>query len=597
MIGRDFTLEQLERLVDDLSQDRLLEVLEEALAARVIEELPHAVGRYQFTHALIRETLADELSSTRRARLHARIAEVLEELYGLQAEAHAAELAHHFAEAEAALGAEKLVRYSQIAGEAALAARAHEEALVHFERALAAKEGQLLDAETAELLFGLGRAQLATAQTNELERAVANMRRAFDYYTESGDVERAVAIAAYPFPPSYALARTWASSMVSKALTMVSPGSQEEGRLQSVNGWFLAVEGEYERADGSFERALEIARRCGDVLLESRTLVSAAHADWLDFRLQGCLEKGLRAAELVDSDDHLSAVTARGWVTRALIALGEAEEAHAHAATTLAVAEKLRHTWWLAIARGNLALLSALEGDWEAVRQVSDAGLAGAPGDPRLLAVRAVMEYEIGDLDQGAAYVGRLRETTLAVSAPGPAGEHAFAAAVLPLVGRVAGVDELAVEAEAAAERVLTSSRLVPVIAALARAGPAFLAVRQNDTVAAEALHTALEPVRGGTVPFLPVSGDRLLGLLAGTMGRLDLAAGHFEDALAFCERAGYRPELAWTACDYADLLERRGDRSDRATALRQQSLAIAKELGMRPLMERVLAHRPILNA
>jgi len=144
---------------------------------------------------------------------------------------------------------------------------------------------------------------------------------------------------------------------------------------------------------------------------------------------------------------------------------------------------------------------------------------------------------------------------------------------------------------------VLTSPRLVPVIAALARAGPAFLAVRQNDAVAAEALHTALEPVRGGTIPFLPVSGDRLLGLLAGTMGRLDAAAEHFEDALAFLERAGYRPELAWTACDYADLLEKLGDRNDPATMLRQQTLAIAKELGMRPLMERVLAHRPILKA
>ena len=56
--------------MEDISEDRLLEVLEEALAARVIEELPRAVGRYQFTHALIQETLAEELSSTRRARLH-----------------------------------------------------------------------------------------------------------------------------------------------------------------------------------------------------------------------------------------------------------------------------------------------------------------------------------------------------------------------------------------------------------------------------------------------------------------------------------------------------------------------------------------------
>ncbi len=40
----------------------MLEVLEGALAARVIEELPNAVGRYQFTHALIQETLSGELS-------------------------------------------------------------------------------------------------------------------------------------------------------------------------------------------------------------------------------------------------------------------------------------------------------------------------------------------------------------------------------------------------------------------------------------------------------------------------------------------------------------------------------------------------------
>ena len=90
-IGREFALDQLARLVDP-SEDRLLELLEEALRAHVIEELP-GVGRYQFTHALIQGTLADELSLTRRARLHARIAEALEELYGAEVEAHAAELA------------------------------------------------------------------------------------------------------------------------------------------------------------------------------------------------------------------------------------------------------------------------------------------------------------------------------------------------------------------------------------------------------------------------------------------------------------------------------------------------------------------------
>ena len=46
--------------------------------------------------------------------------------------------------------------------------------------------------------------------------------------------------------------------------------------------------------------------------------------------------------------------------------------------------------------------------------------------------------------------------------------------------------------------------------------------------------------------------------LLAPTMGNLDDAATHFEDALASCRKAGYRPKLAWSLCDYADIVRER---------------------------------------
>ena len=55
--------------------------------------------------------------------------------------------------------------------------------------------------------------------------------------------------------------------------------------------------------------------------------------------------------------------------------------------------------------------------------------------------------------------------------------------------------------------------------------------------------------------------------------------------ALAFCRKAGYRPELAWTCCDYADTLRERdadGDRA-KASALLDESLAISSELGSVP--------------
>ncbi len=45
---------------------------------------------------------------------------------------------------------------------------------------------------------------------------------------------------------------------------------------------------------------------------------------------------------------------------------------------------------------------------------------------------------------------------------------------------------------------------------------------------------------------------------LAQAKDRNEDASAHFEDALGFCRKAGYRPELAWTCCDYDDLILKR---------------------------------------
>jgi tetratricopeptide (TPR) repeat protein len=601
VLGREFTIEQLSGLIDDVSEDRLLEVLEEALAARVIEEPPHAVGRYQFTHGLIRETLVDELSSTRRARLHARIAQGLEELYGEGAGVHAAELAHHFAEAEAVLGPERVVRYSLLAGDAALAAHAHEEAATHFERGLATKDGQPVDAEMAALLFGLGRAQLGTLETRELQRSVESMRRAFEYYAGAGDLASAVSVGSFPLPPSFGLAETGLTEMLGRALGMVEPGSHDEGRLLCTYGWYTCVADEDQEAGRkAFERAIELAQRYGDTALETRTLVNAAHIDWLNTDYGGCLEKGLKAIELAEGvEDPLSGMGARGWVTRTFVVRGDSTQARTHADATLAFAEKLRQGWLLSTARGNLALLAILDGDWEAAREMLGLGLTGEPRDPRQLGLRAVLESELGELARGREVVDRLVESAREVPPPGPTAEHAFVAAYVPLVGRIAGSDHGFAAAVDAAERVLALPRVIPVVEVLVRTGLGLIAVQRGDADAARLQYGALQSQRGMAIPFLPLTADRLLGLLAATAGQLDAARDHLERALAFCRATGYRPELAWSASDSADLLDLRSapDDAARAVALREEALAISRELGMRPLMERILARRQILKA
>ena len=67
---REFDFRLLSNLGGEGPEDEVLEAIEEALAARIIEEPPGTTGRYQFSHALIQETLAQELSTTRRSVPH-----------------------------------------------------------------------------------------------------------------------------------------------------------------------------------------------------------------------------------------------------------------------------------------------------------------------------------------------------------------------------------------------------------------------------------------------------------------------------------------------------------------------------------------------
>jgi DNA-binding CsgD family transcriptional regulator len=597
VVGREFSIGLLERLGQQ-PEAALLEVLEEALVARIIEELPHPVGHYQFTHALIQQTLAAELSTTRKVRLHARIAEALEELYGAAAEAHAAELAHHFAEASPITGPEKLVRYSLLAGERALAAYAWEEALGHFHRGLAAREvpptGTVPapDAETAALLFGLGRSQLATLERAQSEGAVANLQRAFDYYAVAGDVAGALAVAQYPIV-ALGTGRTGVAGFIPRALKLAPPDSLAAGRLLcSYGGELGRLEGDYENAHAAFAQALAIARREGDLALEVRTLAVAANVDYFHLRSQEGLEQARRAIALAGRlADQAACWSPHVEAARILTFTAEVGGAQQHAAAALELAERLRGRYQLAQSFWMNTMLLRLQGGWQGARQFSDRGLAVSPQDVLLLGERVLLEYEVGDFGQGEAYLERFL-ASIPPAAARPSSDYALPAAIIPCVARITGALDRLDIAATAAQAVVSSPFANPLFAMQARAGLGLLAVLRGDVALAGKQYGALEARRGTMVPGGPSATDRLLGLLAHSLGDLGKAAEHFEDALAFCRKAGCRPELAWACHDYADMLLSRKGLGDahKAMSLLDQALAITQELGMPPLMGRVVA-------
>ncbi|ROO36443.1 ATP-binding protein, partial [Salinisphaera orenii] len=158
VIGREFELELLVGLTDDLSIASVLDALDEALGARLIEALAQP-GRYQFSHALVRETLYDELASNRRLQLHQRIGEKLVELHGDRATAQLARLAYHFGRAAPLGTAHQAMAYAEQAGARADKLLAYEEAARLYSLALDLQSRYAETDAQFRLLLALGTSQ------------------------------------------------------------------------------------------------------------------------------------------------------------------------------------------------------------------------------------------------------------------------------------------------------------------------------------------------------------------------------------------------------------------------------------------------------
>src|SRR5438270_3708492 len=132
VLGHSFTISTASATTG-LDEDDVVEALEHAIDARIIVEDRSAPDVVGFSHALVRETLYQDMSAARRARLHERAAEALEaSATGEQF----AELAHHFLEAASPGRADKAVTYGVQAAEWAQSQLAYESAVDLYERVL-----------------------------------------------------------------------------------------------------------------------------------------------------------------------------------------------------------------------------------------------------------------------------------------------------------------------------------------------------------------------------------------------------------------------------------------------------------------------------
>jgi DNA-binding CsgD family transcriptional regulator len=175
------------RTITELDEETLLGCLEEAVAAGLIHVTERPAARYDFVHPIIRHTLYEELNPDRRARLHRRLAEMLEHADAERALDAAAEIAVQYHASAALPGAERGLEHALRAAREATASTAHERAVTLLR--IAADLAAARDAAVrARVWCALALAEGDALLLAEAERSID---RALDALAEAGAEPRA----------------------------------------------------------------------------------------------------------------------------------------------------------------------------------------------------------------------------------------------------------------------------------------------------------------------------------------------------------------------------------------------------------------------
>ena len=95
--GRRFDFALLQQITD-YDETYLVELMKEAIAVQLVVE--ESAEQFAFRHALTQRAIVVELLARERRALPRAIAQTIEQLHATALDAHLADLAYHFAEAE-----------------------------------------------------------------------------------------------------------------------------------------------------------------------------------------------------------------------------------------------------------------------------------------------------------------------------------------------------------------------------------------------------------------------------------------------------------------------------------------------------------------
>jgi tetratricopeptide (TPR) repeat protein len=599
VIGREFALDIL-RGVANINEDVFVDALKEAVRMSVLEERSQLGSvRYRFTHAFFRQTMYEELIAPQRLKLHQQVARSLETQYAKRIEEHATELAEHFSQSTDPADLARAISYGEIAAKRAISVYAYGEAVRLLEQAL--KVQNVLDpndkVKLCDLSLALGE-YLITA--GEPQRAFSSeLQEAFVLAESFRDKDRAaracsLAMLGLGLYGSGGLA-SWttpeAVQWVERADLYARPDTRERvmanlgiGERKALTGFLT------QRFDLANEGArliisnLELARRLNDPEAFCFAAISACNYASAPQHA----EKRLKMAEeLIQKSRSGISTIAHGlavWVISSILfESGQRQRAATYLDEIKETAERSGQANLLIGSMALDSLLATMEGRLEDAIAISQSVLAR--GDQLGLAQYALAVGSFSSF-QPLQYLGRLDEmpqlfgNSPYLSLPffrALSGEDAEVAKILEqwVVARP-GIGSTDDESSAAMD--------MPFLQA---------AVRIGHCQAADLL---LRRFAGSSmrVPLLiPTCISRHLGAAAALLGRFEEARRHYDEALKVATEMRFRPELALTRLQLAELLL---DHYPEEKVVVQGHLDFAikefREMKMQPSLERGLKLR-----
>jgi len=600
VIGREFRLDVLQR-VAEVPEDKLLSALEEAKNAAVLEERS-AVGvgaTFRFTHAFFRQILYEEIFTPRRIRIHQQVGRALEQVYARRREEHAAELAEHFAQSTEHEDLVKALEYSEMAARRALAVYAYGENVRLLEQALKVQE--VLDPEDktqrCDLLRALGNALvLADEPRHALD---VEIPRAFSLAEEIGDSRRAFRTCQLARGALLSWTKevgTEGAEWAAQADRYAEPGTAARAWADMFLGQVKCVVDNWEEGVPLLTRALELARRLGDTL--TFMLVASLWLYWVQAPQHA--EERLHLAEEMEeiikqsrADQNIrDQINTLQYMGAVFLEWGQRQRYEMCMGECRDLVERSRVGLYRIISMWYDIWLATLDGHLEEAVEIYGRLFARAEE-------LGVLEFALtitGGTGQAPLYLGKLEEHLRFMETRQATVRPEERVLWLAHLGRDAEVkemlDELVVKrpgAGSAADETPGSESIAYLEAALL--------VRHQE--GAELL------LRRYTGSFAPVNVvwtmtcvPRHLGAATAFLGRYEEARKHYQEAIKVCTDARFRPELALTRLQLAELLLEHYP-EEKKEALEHLNFAINefREMKMQPSLERALRHKEILGA